>query len=251
MELNINFKIDVTERTSACVATLTQLLQRMTDVSAQTIQAPATVRTAEEAREEPRQQAQEQQAQEQQAQEQQAQEQKPARTRTAPKTSRKATKTEAEPATAETTQEETKPEPAPEAKQTDISAENPETAKNVGNDMPMDDGSRKEEQDETQSRDELISGMRKAMNECMERFIGPDYKNQTNTATYKKYNGMLRTHFMRLASTLAANGDYHLKPNETMKPSMLNEKDLKNFIAEVDLLVPDPKTGEISKGNFF
>ena len=62
---------------------------------------------------------------------------------------------------------------------------------------------------------------------------------------------MLRTHFMRLASTLAANGDYHLKPNETMKPSMLNEKDLKSFIAEVDLLVPDPKTGEISKGNFF
>ena len=251
MELNINFKIDVTERTSACVATLTQLLQRMTDVSAQTIQAPATVRTAEEAREEPRQQAQEQQAQEQQAQEQQAQEQKPARTRTAPKTSRKATKTEVEPATAETAQEPAKPEPEPEAKQTDIPAENPETAKNVGNDMPMDDGSRKEEQDETQSRDELISGMRKAMNECMERFIGPDYKNQTNTATYKKYNGMLRTHFMRLASTLAANGDYHLKPNETMKPSMLNEKDLKSFIAEVDLLVPDPKTGEISKGNFF
>lgn len=246
MELNINFKIDVTERTSACVATLTQLLQRMTDVSAQTIQAPATVRATEEAREEPR-----QQAQEQQTQEQQAQEQKPARARTAPKTSRKATKTEEEPATAETTQEETKPEPAPEAKQTDIPAENPETAKNVANDMPMDDGSRKEEQDETQSRDELISGMRKAMNECMERFIGPDYKNQTNTATYKKYNGMLRTHFMRLASTLAANGDYHLKPNETMKPSMLNEKDLKSFIAEVDLLVPDPKTGEISKGNFF
>lgn len=246
MELNINFKIDVTERTSACVAALTQLLQRMTDVSAQTIQAPATVRTAEEAREEPR-----QQAQEQQTQEQQAQEQKPARARTAPKTSRKATKTEAEPVTAETEQETAKPEPVPEANQTDIPAENPETAKNVGNDMPMDDGSRKEEQDETQSRDELISGMRKAMNECMERFIGPDYKNQTNTATYKKYNGMLRTHFMRLASTLAANGDYHLKPNETMKPSMLNEKDLKSFIAEVDLLVPDPKTGEISKGNFF
>ena len=246
MELNINFKIDVTERTSACVATLTKLLQRMTDVSAQTIQAPATVRTAEEAREEPR-----QQAQEQQAQEQQAQEQKPARARTAPKATKKTTKTETEPATAETTQEEAKPEPVPEAKQTDIPAENPETAKNVGNDMPMDDGSRKEEQDETQSRDELISGMRKAMNECMERFIGPDYKNQTNTATYKKYNGMLRTHFMRLASTLAANGDYHLKPNETMKPSMLNEKDLKSFIAEVDLLVPDPKTGEISKGNFF
>lgn len=246
MELNINFKIDVTERTSACVASLTQLLQRMTDVSAQTIQAPATVRTAEEAREEPR-----QQAQEQQTQEQQAQEQKPAKARTAPKTSRKATKTEAEPVTAETEQETAKPEPVPEAKQTDIPAENPETAKNVGNDMPMDDGSRKEEQDETQSRDELISGMRKAMNECMERFIGPDYKNQTNTATYKKYNGMLRTHFMRLASTLAANGDYHLKPNETMKPSMLNEKDLKSFIAEVDLLVPDPKTGEISKGNFF
>lgn len=248
MELNINFKIDVTERTSACVATLTQLLQRMTDVSAQTIQAPATSQAVEEAREEPR-----QQAQEQQPQEQQAQEQKPARARTAPKTSRKATKTEVEPATAETEQETAKPEPepAPEAKQTDIPAENPETAKNVGNDMPMDDGSRKEEQDETQSRDELISGMRKAMNECMERFIGPDYKNQTNTATYKKYNGMLRTHFMRLASTLAANGDYHLKPNETMKPSMLNEKDLKSFIAEVDLLVPDPKTGEISKGNFF
>lgn len=246
MELNINFKIDVTERTSACVATLTQLLQRMTDVSAQAIQAPVKVRTAEEAREEPR-----QQAQEQQPQEQQTQEQKPARTRTAPKTSRKATKTEAEPVTAETEQETAKPEPVPEAKQTDIPAENPETAKNVGNDMPMDDGSRKEEQDETQSRDELISGMRKAMNECMERFIGPDYKNQTNTATYKKYNGMLRTHFMRLASTLAANGDYHLKPNETMKPSMLNEKDLKSFIAEVDLLVPDPKTGEISKGNFF
>lgn len=248
MELNINFKIDVTERTSACVASLTQLLQRMTDVSAQTIQAPATVRAAEEAREEPR-----QQAQEQQAQEQQAQEQKPARARTTPKATRKTTKTETEPATAETEQEETKPEPvpAPEAKQTDIPAENPETAKNVGNDMPMDDGSRKEEQDETQSRDELISGMRKAMNECMERFIGPDYKNQTNTETYKKYNGMLRTHFMRLASTLAANGDYHLKPNETMKPSMLNEKDLKSFIAEVDLLVPDPKTGEISKGNFF
>ena len=249
MELNINFKIDVTERTSACVATLTQLLQRMTDVSAQTIQTPATVRTAEEAREEPQ-----QQAQEQQTQEQQPQEQKPARARTAPKTSRKATKTEAEPATAETTQEEEtkpEPEPAPEAKQTDIPAENPETAKNVANDMPMDDSSRKEEQDETQSRDELISGMRKAMNECMERFIGPDYQNQTNTATYKKYNGMLRTHFMRLASTLAANGDYHLKPNETMKPSMLNEKDLKSFIAEVDLLVPDPKTGEISKGNFF
>ena len=246
MELNINFKIDVTERTSECVATLTQLLQRMTDVSAQTIQAAATVRTAEEAREEPR-----QQAQEQQAQEQQAQEQKPARARTPPKATKKTTKTETEPATAETTQEEAKPEPVPEAKQTDIPAENPETAKNVGNDMPMDDGSRKEEQDETQSRDELISGMRKAMNECMERFIGPDYKNQTNTATYKKYNGMLRTHFMRLASTLAANGDYHLKPNETMKPSMLNEKDLKSFIAEVDLLVPDPKTGEITKGNFF
>lgn len=246
MELNINFKIDVTERTSACVASLTQLLQRMTDVSTQAIQAPATVRTAEEAREEPR-----QQAQEQQTQEQQAQEQKPARARTAPKTSRKATKTEAEPVTAETEQETAKPEPVPEAKQTDIPSENPETAKNVGNDMPMDDGSRKEEQNETQSRDELISGMRKAMNECMERFIGPDYKNQTNTATYKKYNGMLRTHFMRLASTLAANGDYHLKPNETMKPSMLNEKDLKSFIAEVDLLVPDPKTGEISKGNFF
>lgn len=246
MELNINFKIDVTERTSACVASLTQLLQRMTDVSAQTIQAPATVRATEEAREEPR-----QQAQGQQAQEQQAQEQKPAKSRTAPKTSRKATKTETEPATAETEQEPAKPEPVPEAKQTDIPAENPETAKNVGNDMPMDDGSRKEEQDETQSRDELISGMRKAMNECMERFIGHDYKNQTNTATYKKYNGMLRTHFMRLASTLAANGDYHLKPNETMKPSMLNEKDLKSFIAEVDLLVPDPKTGEISKGNFF
>lgn len=248
MELNINFKIDVTERTSACVATLTQLLQRMTDVSAQTIQKPATSQAVEEAREEPR-----QQAQEQQAQEQQAQEQKPARARTAPKTSRKATKTEVEPATAETEQETAKPEPepAPEAKQTDIPAENPETAKNVANDMPMDDGSRKEEQDETQSRDELISGMRKAMNECMERFIGPDYKNQTNTATYKKYNGMLRTHFMRLASTLAANGDYHLKPNETMKPSMLNEKDLKSFIAEVDLLVPDPKTGEISKRNFF
>lgn len=248
MELNINFKIDVTERTSACVATLTQLLQRMTDVSAQTIQKPATSQAVEEAREEPQ-----QQAQEQQPQEQQAQEQKPAKARTAPKETRKTTKTETEPATAETTQEETKPEPepAPEAKQTDIPAENPETAKNVGNDMPMDDGSRKEEQDETQSRDELISGMRKAMNECMERFIGPDYKNQTNTATYKKYNGMLRTHFMRLASTLAANGDYHLKPNETMKPSMLNEKDLKSFIAEVDLLVPDPKTGEISKGNFF
>lgn len=246
MELNINFKIDVTERTSVCVATLTQLLQRMTDVSAQTIQAPATVRATEEAREEPR-----QQAQEQQTQEQQAQEQKPAKARTAPKTSRKATKTEVETATAETEQEPAKPEPVPEAKQTDIPAENPETAKNVANDMPMDDGSRKEEQDETQSRDELISGMRKAMNECMERFIGPDYKNQTNTATYKKYNGMLRTHFMRLASTLAANGDYHLKPNETMKPSMLNEKDLKSFIAEVDLLVPDPKTGEISKRNFF
>lgn len=246
MELNINFKIDVTERTSACVSTLTQLLQRMTDVSAQTIQAPATVRTAEEAREEPR-----QQAQEQQPQEQQVQEQKPAKARTAPKTSRKATKTEAEAATAEAEQEPAKPEPAPETKQTDIPAENPETAKNVGNDMPMDDGSRKEEQDETQSRDELISGMRKAMNDCMSRFIGPDYKNQTNTAAYKKYNGMLRTHFMRLASTLAANGDYHLKPNETMKPSMLNEKDLKSFIAEVDLLVPDPKTGEITKGNFF
>ena len=249
MELNINFKIDVTERTSACVATLTQLLQRMADVSAQTIQKPATSQAVEEAREEPR----------QQAQEQQVQEQKPPKARTAPKTTRKTSKTEAESATAEPAQEPVKAESAPEAKQTDIPAENPETAKNVGNDMPMDDGSRKEEikegkeeeQNETQSRDELISAMRKAMNDCMSRFIGPDYKNQTNTATYKKYNGMLRTHFMRLASTLAANGDYHLKPNETMKPSMLNEKDLKSFIAEVDLLVPDPKTGEITKRNFF
>ena len=102
-----------------------------------------------------------------------------------------------------------------------------------------------------ESRDELIARMRKAMNDCMERFIGPDYKNQTGTAKYRKYNGALKNYFLRAADSYAAHGDYKLNPHEGMKPSKLNDEDLRAFISEIDLLCPDPETGEITKSNFF
>ena len=250
MEWNINVKIDVTERASACVASLIGTLQRVTVADNQAAQACEATR---------------QQEHQERQQEQQEQEQKPARVKAAAKTSGKTNKA-AEPAKPDAAHEEAKaaPDPKPEAKEDKPKpepetkpADNPDTAQNVGNDMPMDDGSRKEKEEKPEaqdgpgSRDELISEMRKSMNECMERFIGPDYKNQTNSPRYKKYNGMLRTCFMRIASELAAGGNYKLKPNETMKPSMLNEQDLRQFIMEVDLLIPDPQSGEISKKNIF
>lgn len=233
MELNINFKIDVTERTSACVTYLISSLRQMMVADSYSDQ-----------QQEQQERTVQQEQQERAVQQEQQQEHKPTKTKTK-------TKAKVEP------KPEPKPEPETKPELETKPADNPDTAQNVGNDMPMDDGSRKEGEEKSEaqgsavSRDELISEMRRSMNECMERFIGPDYKNQTNSPKYKKYNGMLRTYFMRAAQSYVVGGNYKLTPNEAMKPSMLNEQDLRLFINEVDLLIPDPETGEISKKNIF
>lgn len=264
MELNVNVKIDVGDKTIGLVGTL---------ISAARTLAGAEVKDAEAVEVKPVEVAAKA------AETVETAEEKPAKARAKGKTEAKGK--------AKTTAQE----------------ENPDTAQNVANEMPMDDGSRKagmepetepqgavEKQKEKQregetvetaappaagaeagakgagvdrslapdgtstgaeSRDELIARMRKAMNDCMERFIGPDYKNQTGTAKYRKYNGALKNYFLRAADSYAAHGDYKLNPHEGMKPSKLNDEDLRAFISEIDLLCPDPETGEITKSNFF
>ncbi len=88
--------------------------------------------------------------------------------------------------------------------------------------------------------DELVVKMREAMSDCWTRFIGEDYKNRVTEPKYKRYYQPLKSHFMRLANTLGAK-----------KPSELGDDNLRTFIMEVDLLSPNPETGEIEKKNFF
>lgn len=160
---------------------------------------------------------------------------------------------------------ETKPEEVPDGK-----------AENVANELPMDDGSRRTDvgnsenkataetkgkvdptvspdapygtsiqgipckRDVSGGHDQLVEQIRQSMNDCMTRFIGDDYKNRSGSKEHKRYYMPLKSMFLRIANELGQ-----------CKPSQLDDDKLRTFILEVDLLQPNPETGEIEKSNLF